>query len=145
MLREQIMNEANLFAIHTLNKIKNKPINYNLLDNMCRKYSIPIFRYKDKCLVSHNNTEGDTNSNSDIALWMKELGYEYSDKEEARQQNMSEVKNKLEKELLKQESNFLKKHCTGIPEFSLKHFSYALIYLLLLVSIILKIILIFSA
>ncbi len=136
-LRKDILKELDPFAIKPLTEIqrkhfttKNKKhINYILLDYVCRKYSIPIFRYK-------NNTKGTINNNIDIALWIEELGYEFSEKEDERRQNMFEVKEKAEGELIKQSNDFLNQYCMRVPEFSLKHISYALGFIILLVALI---------
>ncbi len=138
-LRKHVLNEADLFVIHTihtLNKIKSKHIDYNLLDNICSRYSVPKFRYKDKCLIISNNTEGELINDVDVYLWIEEFGYEYSESEAIRKQNMEETKKKLEEELLKQENIFLREHYDLIPEFSLKHISYALGFIILLVTLI---------
>jgi hypothetical protein len=128
-LRKHVLNEADLFVIHTihtLNKIKSKHIDYNLLDNICSRYSVPKFRYKDKCLIISNNTEGELINDVDVYLWIEELGYEYSESEAIRKQNLEEIKKKLEGELLKQENIFLREHYNLIPEFSFKYLFCAL-------------------
>lgn len=136
LLRSQVLNEADLSAIKPLNVIKSKQIDYNLLDNICRKYSIPRFRYKHKCLIISNNIEGELINNVDVDLWIEELGYEYSEIAAIRKQNMEETKRKYEQEMLKQENIFLKEHYDLLPEFSLKHISYALGFIILLVTLI---------
>ena len=138
LLRNQVLNVADLSAIKHLNEIKFKQIDYNLLDNICRKYSIHKFRYKHKCLINAINTEGELINNADVDLWIEELGYEYSESEAIRKQNMEETKKKYEQEMLKQENIFLKENYDLIPEFSLslKHISYTLSFIISLVALI---------
>ena len=132
------------FAIKPLIEIKpkhfttknQKHINYILLDYICRKYSIPIFRYRDECLKNHNNAEGELTDNTDIALWIEKLGYEYSEKEDERRQNMFEVKENLEKELIRQSSDFLNQYSIRTPEFSWMYLAPALVFLWTLFKII---------
>ncbi len=136
-LRKDILKELDPFAIKPLTEIKGKHfttknkkhINYILLDYICRKYSIPIFRYK-------NNTKGTINNNIDIALWIEELGYEFSEKEDERRQNMFEVKEKAEGELIKQSNDFLNQYCMRIPEFSWMYLTPALVFIWTLFKII---------